>query len=125
MLGEVDGLQREAGIRVYGWASARLLGIQPSWAALRLLIPVKHENLVYSFSLSGLGADAGSGRQRKLKKNTISCCIPETHILLLEVGRGGNSHQSETNLTKKTPEAKTSPAPPKLQDVPDHRVLAP
>jgi hypothetical protein len=38
-------------------------------------------------------------------KNTKNCCVPGNHILVLEVSRGGNSHQSETNLIKKTPEA--------------------
>ena len=32
-------------------------------------------------------------------------CVSEFHILELELSRGGNSHQSETNLIKKTPEA--------------------
>lgn len=36
---------------------------------------------------------------------TDFCCIPKFHILILEVSRGGNSHQSETNLIEKTPEA--------------------
>ena len=35
----------------------------------------------------------------------ISVAFQKFHILILEVSRGGNSHQSETNLIEKTPEA--------------------
>ena len=45
-------------------------------------------------------------------RDTENCCIPQNHILILESSRGGNSHQSETNLIK-TPEA-TSPAPARV-----------
>ena len=44
-----------------------------------------------------------AGVEKKLAEDTDCCCVSEHHILLLEVSRGGNSHQSETNLTKKDP----------------------
>ena len=52
--------------------------------------------------LEELGGRRGRRVHRKYTKN---CCIPKFNILLLESSRGGNSHQSETNLIKKTPEA--------------------
>src|ERR1035438_3421287 len=50
------------------------------------------------------GALGGHRGQAEIE-NTKNCCVPGNHILVLEVSRGGNSHQSETNLIKKTPEA--------------------
>jgi hypothetical protein len=46
------------------------------------------------------------GGLKKLTGPTKNCCIFSESILILESSRGGNSHQSETNLIKKTPEAK-------------------
>ena len=38
--------------------------------------------------------------KRFFDQSTKNCCIPPGHILLLESSRGGNSHQSETDLSK-------------------------
>src|SRR5690242_4506418 len=39
------------------------------------------------------------------KKNFVFCrenyCVVKSHILILEVSQGGNSHQSETNLIER------------------------
>ena len=60
----------------------------------------------FLFCYQGVRGTLQSRGERKIAKNTFFGCISRIHILLLKVGRGGNSHQSETNLTKKTPEAK-------------------
>ena len=39
------------------------------------------------------------GRRSDFQKiNTKNCCFQKWNLLLLELSRGGNSHQSETNL---------------------------
>jgi hypothetical protein len=47
--------------------------------------------------IKALGQKA-AGKSRKAKKNTKNGCFFCKGILILESSRGGNSHQSETNL---------------------------
>jgi 3-hydroxyisobutyrate dehydrogenase/2-hydroxy-3-oxopropionate reductase len=60
--------------------------------------PWRRGFLLCNQGVRGNGWGRGEGRSGVTKKNTDFCCIPSGNILLLESSRGGNSHQSETNL---------------------------
>jgi hypothetical protein len=64
-----------------------------------------------SFQLQQHRASLKWGGYKKLTCPTKNCCFFLGSILILELSRGGNSHQSETNLIKKTPEANLPGAP--------------
>jgi hypothetical protein len=42
-----------------------------------------------------------SSSQKNLNFCIEKTCVPQIHILVLEVSQGGNSHQSETNLIER------------------------